>query len=331
MTHGMECSYVLPLRRSSVEDVAELAAYLERVARWCDVVVVDGSPPPVFAAHRAAWSTAIRHLPPDPDLAFRMGKVDGVVTGLRHAHHDRVVIADDDVRYDHQGLRRVVALLDEAEVVRPQNYFSATVLPWHAYWDTGRTLLNRWFGGDWPGTLGVRRSVLLATGGYDGDVMFENLELVRTVQAVGGRMVTPLDLYVARLPPTTRHFLGQRVRQAYDEFARPVRMAAYLALLPAAALAAARGRKGALVAAGAATVAVAEGARRRAGGTAVFPPAASLCAPLWVAERAVCAWLAVVSRLRWGGVRYGSTVIPRAATPLRTLRRRHAAAPDRAA
>lgn len=330
MIGGMQCSYVLPIRRSSVEDLTELAGYLECVARWCDVVVVDGSPPAVFAAHRAAWGDAVRHLPPDADLAFRMGKVDGVVTGLRHARHERVVIADDDVRYDYPGLRRVVALLDDAEVVRPQNYFSAAALPWHAYWDTGRTLLNRWFDGDWPGTLGVRRSVLLATDGYDGDVMFENLELVRTVQAVGGRMVTPLDLYVARRPPTTPHFLGQRVRQAYDEFARPVRMAAYLALLPTAAWAARRSRWAPLLGAGAATVALAEAGRRRGGGTAVFPAAASLCAPLWVVERAVCAWLAVASRLRWGGVRYGATVIPRAATPLRTLRRRHAAS-DKAA
>jgi hypothetical protein len=42
-----------------------------------------------------------------------------------------------------------------------------------------RTLLNRASGGDWPGTLGVRRSALQRTGGYDGSAMFENLELVR--------------------------------------------------------------------------------------------------------------------------------------------------------
>lgn len=320
---GLHASYILPIRRSSVEDVSELTGYLEGIARWCEVVVVDGSPPPVFAAHAATLAATVTHVPPDPDLGFRMGKVDGVVTGLRHARFERVVIADDDVRYDEEGLRRVVALLDDAAVVRPQNYFCTT--PWHAYWDTGRSLLNRCFGGDWPGTLAVRRSVLLATGGYDGDVMFENLELVRTVRAVGGRMVTPLDLYVARLPPTTRHFIGQRVRQAYDEFARPARLAAFLAVLPVTAWAAARGRWTPLAAATAGTAALAEVGRRRAGGTTVFPAGASLCAPLWVAERAVCAWLAVASRLRWGGVRYGASVIPRAATPMRTLRRRHAA------
>lgn len=318
----LDLSYVLPIRRTTADADRELVGYLRWLARWCDVVVVDGSAPDVFAAHGQAWPASVRHLPPDPDVGFAMGKVDGVVTGVRHAHHERVVVADDDVRYDLVGLRRVAALLDEAAVVRPQNYFAP--LPWHAYWDTGRTLLNRCFGGDWPGTLGVRRSALLATGGYDGDVMFENLELTRTVEAAGGRLVTPLDLYVRRLPPTTRHFLDQRVRQAYDEFARPARMGAFLTLLPAVCRLVARGRWAPLAGGAVGVAALAEVGRRRAGGTAVFPAAASACAPLWLAERAVCCWLAVGSRLRWGGVRYGAGVIPRAATPRRSLRRRYA-------
>src|SRR5215217_4010099 len=114
-----------------------------------------------------------------------MGKVGGVLTGVRLASHECLVVADDDVRYDADSLARVVEGLRGADVVRPQNYF--TPLPWHARWDTARMLLNRMTGGDWPGTLGVRRSVLRATNGYDGRVMFENLELVRTVLAAGGR------------------------------------------------------------------------------------------------------------------------------------------------
>lgn len=66
-------------------------------------------------------------------------------------------------------------------------------------------------------------------------------------------------------------------------------MAAYLALLLAAVWTVARFRSAPLAGAGAVTVAVAEAGRWRAGGGAAFPAAASLCAPLWVAERAVCA------------------------------------------
>ena len=102
------------------------------------------------------------------------------------------------MRYDERTLAAVVAALETADVVRPQNYFEP--LPWHACWDTGRMLLNRVTGGDWPGTLGVRRSALVATGGYDGRAMFENLELVRTIVAAGGREATLFDVFVREAP-----------------------------------------------------------------------------------------------------------------------------------
>ncbi len=108
---------------------------------------------------------------------------------------------------------------------------------------------------------------------------------MRTVRAAGGTVLTPLDLYVARRPPTTAHFASQRVRQAYDDFAIP--------------------------------------ARRRAGGAERFSLSGSLLAPLWVVERSISSWLAVAARLR-GGVRYGDRRLRHAATPMRRLRRRYA-------
>ena len=145
----------------------------------------------MYARHAARWHGLLRHLPPDPTVHGVNGKVRGVLTGVAAARHEHVVIADDDVRYDEAGLRAVHRLLDTADLVRPQNYFDP--LPWHAWWDTGRTLLNRAFGADWPGTLAVRRSTFRAMGGYDADVLFENLELVRTVRAYGGTEASPLD------------------------------------------------------------------------------------------------------------------------------------------
>ena len=62
------------------------------------------------------------------------------------------------------------------------------------------------------------------------------------------------------------------------------------------------------------------------GSRRVFPADTPLYAPLWVAERAVCSWLAVASRLTVGGVRYRGTVLRHAATPMRELRTRHAEA-----
>lgn len=319
---AVKISYILPLRSVSPHNTAELTAYLRWLAGRAEVLVVDGSPPEVFREHQAAWGDFVVHLPPAADLVSPMGKVGGVLTGVRHATHDRLIIADDDVRYDEQALQRMAVLLERADVVRPQNFFHP--LPWHAWVDTARILLNRATGGDWPGTLGVRRSVLLATGGYDGDVLFENLELVRTVRAAGGAEAVPLDLFVRRSPPETSHFWDQRVRQAYDEFARPARMAVFLSLIPLAGSLAGRKRWRWLAGAAAAAVALAESGRRRGGGTAVFPAGASLLAPVWLLERGVCAWLAVGSRLRLGGVRYRDSVLVRAASSERDLWARHA-------
>lgn len=322
MTEGppLDASYVLPLRWSDDEGLDELTEYLRPLARWLEVVVVDGSGEALYARHADAWRGFVTHLAPDPALRTAMGKVGGVLTGVRAAAHDPVVIADDDVRWDRAGLERALGLLEQAELVRPQNYFDPR--PWHASWDTGRTLLNRALGADFPGTLVVRRSFLLDIGGYAGDVMFENLELMRTVEAAGGRVHDAPALFVRRLPPSARHFGSQRVRQAYDDFALPARMALFLALGPAVLLAPRRLRSQVLAAGAFACVALAEHGRRRSEGRRVFPPTAPLWAPLWVAERAVCSWLAVGSRLLRGGIPYGGGLIRRSATPMAELRRR---------
>ena len=294
----LEAEYVLPLAWDDDTQLDDLIEYLGWLATRMPVTVVDGSPAERYRAHAARFPPAVRHLPPEP-WSGPNGKVAGVMTGIRTARHDRVVLADDDVRYDEAALDGVVSALAHADLVRPQNVFEP--MPWHARWDTGRTLVNRAFGSDYPGTLGVRAAMLLDAGGYDGAALFENLELIRTLRAAGGREVRLDALGVARRPPTVGHFVGQRIRQAYDDFAQPARLALELALLPAALLASRR--PALLLALAASFVALAEFGRRRSGGTLLFPADAAPWAPLWGAERSVCVWLAVLQRLR-GGPRY---------------------------
>ncbi|MEN3362683.1 MAG: hypothetical protein V7637_6665 [Mycobacteriales bacterium] len=310
--------YLLPIRCADGEPIAELTGYLRTVAGCCDVIVVDGSAPPVFQRNHAAWRGFARHLPPDPRLAYGNGKVNGVLTGMRVTAAARVVIADDDVRYDRRSLAAVLALLDRADLVIPQNYFDP--LPWHAAWDSARSLINRSLGGDYPGTLAVRRAAFHGAGCYDGDVLFENLELVRTMRAAGARVVAAPHILVPRRPPRPRHFARQRVRQAYDSLAQPGRLAVELALLPGV-LTAGRRRPAAVAAVAGVGVLLAEAGRRRAGGSAVFPGWLSLLAPAWLAERSVCSWLALACRAR-GGVRYAGGRLRRAATSTAVLRRR---------
>jgi hypothetical protein len=298
----------MPLRATAPQD-EEFASYLEWLASRLEVIVIDGSAPAVFAAHAHRWPANIVHAVPDPARRQANGKVWGVLTGLDLASHDRIVIADEDIRYDEGSLAGVVRLLDRAEVVRPQNYFDP--LPWHAAWDSGRILFNRVTGGDWPGTLAFRRSYLPR--GYDGNCLFENLELVRTIRAAGGREIVARSLFVRRLPPRARHFLSQRVRQAYDEWARPARLIGELLLLPST-IVLARRSPAVLGVLAAVAMAIGELGRRSGGATIVFPPASSFFVPLWLAERGICAWLAVASRLVLGGVRYHGQTIRRAAS-----------------
>lgn len=306
--------YLLPLR-SPVPLEDDTWAYLGRLARVMPVVVVDGSPPHVQDTHAAALLPGVRHERLAPPPPGRNGKAVSVRHGLAVTDAGRVVIADDDVRWDPAGLTRALALLDRADVVRPQNVFAPA--PWHARWDTGRALLNRALGGDWPGTLLVRRSAL-PPHGYDDTVLFENLELVRTVRAGGGVEHVALDVLVDRRPPSVRRFVQQRVRQAYDSHAQAPRCLLELTVLPFVVSALARRRPVGLLVAAAAVVLVAESGRRRAGGTDRFPATAALWAPVWVLERGVCAWFALALRAR-GGVPYAGTRLRVAAHRLEDL------------
>lgn len=310
----LDGEYVLPLRWDHDAELAEQTAYLRELADVIDVTVVDGSDATAFALHLETWPF-VRHVA--PMVGGRNGKARGAMTGIRLSRHEKLIIADDDVRYDRAALAAVLDRLGRSDFVRPQNVFSPA--PWHARWDTGRSLLNRALGGDFSGTVALRRSALPARG-YDTDVLFENLELERTVAAGGGRVDVASDLYVMRRPADVRRFWEQRVRQAYDDWAQPLRLLRELALLPAiASLVRARSGRGLAVFAGT-VVALAAVGRARAGGRAHFRATDCLWAVLWVLERSLTVWIAVLLRFR-GGVRYRDGRIPRAATPLRTLRR----------
>ncbi|MDQ3533623.1 MAG: glycosyltransferase family 2 protein [Actinomycetota bacterium] len=317
----LAATYVLPLRWADTSQTEEMTRYLQRLAGEIDqIIVVDGSLSEIFEYHSGMWAPIVKHMKPDVDLAFKNGKVNGVITGIRAAGHPKVVIADDDIRYEVAALTRVCGLLDGHELVIAHSFFAP--VSWNALWDTSRILLNRAFAVHFPATMGIDRELFLRLGGYDGDVLFENLELIRTMREGGATVASPLDLFVKHLPPKSDHFWSQRVRQAYDEFAIPLRMALWLVLLPAAVGSIAMKRMRGIALALTATIFLAEVGRRRAGGTSVYPVSASALAPVWITERAVCAWVALGHRVRRGGIAYRDGLISRAATPKRELRER---------
>lgn len=303
--------YILPLKWRGAFQDGELTEYLKYLHQWIDITVVDGSEENVFNAHHQIWSSWVRHLAPTGTLQPN-GKVHGVLTGLNLARHELIVIADDDVRYSLRALAEVERLLQNADLVRVQNYFDP--MPWHAAWDSARSLINRAFSSDYPGTLALRRSAL--PHGYRGDVLFENLELIRTVRARGGEERRADEILVLRRPPSSEHFLSQRVRQAYDSQAQPLRLCIELSLLPLGIMF--RKNPEAIGCFIAATLLTAEWGRRRV--RHHFPFVTSLCAPLWVSERAITAWIALGWRAA-GGIPYAGGRIKDAASSLRKLRK----------
>jgi hypothetical protein len=214
-----DLTYVLPIRSAAGPFPDDLPDYLARIAEAvAAVIVVDGSPARIFDALDATLPGSVRHIPVDPAQRGANGKVAGVRTAMRLARTTYVIIADDDIRYRRAELQAVRDALLRDDVVRPQNYFEPR--PWHAVLDEGRSLIARATGGDWPGTLGVRRATYERAGGYDADVLFENLELVRTIRAIGGTECVLDNVFVRRRPPA----LGQP-RSARPASLRRVRKA----------------------------------------------------------------------------------------------------------
>jgi hypothetical protein len=307
-------TYVLPIRweRSGYE--RDVAGYLASLS-IAEIIIVDGSPADAFDRLRDALPDRIRHVRPDPLLHGLNGKVRGVLTGIRLATYERIVIADDDVRYNNNALRAVLVRLDDAEVVRPQNYFDPA--PWHAVFDGSRCLINRMLDGDWPGTLAIRKSAL--PNGYNADVLFENLELVRTIRAAGGRECVARGLFVRRLPPTSQHYWSQRIRQAYDEFARPARLAVALTIAPLLVISLLLRAPAIAGAIAILAIMLAFAGWLREGAWRYFSPWSVIAAPLWICERGICAWIAVYRRVVCGGISYAGNVIRDAATPAEHL------------
>lgn len=332
----LEAEVVIPLKWTDDGDayrVQRMGRYLAGLRQTVTgITVVDGSAPERRRVHEAAWSPYARVIEPheravvpgsESPAAGRgvlNGKVVGAMTGIRCARHDAVVLADDDVRHTPETLARLLGALDRADLVRPLNVYESW--PWQARWDGARTLVNVAFGTDWPGTFALRRSAVIRVGGWSPHVLFENLELWRTIEAAGLVALSLPEVRVPREPPSVRQFWSQRLRQAYDDIAQPGRLLAELSILPLTALAARRGPLP-LAALAALGVLVAERGRRRVGSDRV-PPAVPLLAPVWLLERGVCTWAALGSRLR-GGVRYHGTRVRVAAHSSAQLRALQAA------
>lgn len=312
-------TYLLPIRRAAFNraEAEALRSYLSSIVpAVSEILVVDGSPDDVFAMHDELWAGVCRHERVNREFGFLNDKVNGIQTGVRLAHSEKIILADDDIRYRPSEIDEIDKLLDQFEAVRPQNHF-AFVMPvglW-AKTEAARMLINRAIlrAADYPGTCAFKRDTMLEAGGYDGDVLFDNEELVRHLALSGANIAYGNDLFVEKRPPTFRKWLEQRPRQAYEDFGLRTKTILFAALPPlliaTGVLFGSRSMIGAMVTLALTSVLIAWLGRRRGQARIFFPLHICLFAPLWILERSLSTYWAFYWFFRKGGYPFGEQLL----------------------
>jgi hypothetical protein len=318
MVSQLSCAYVLPIRRTRFDsdDATSLRRYLELLNEaGCEVIVANGSAPEVFDQYAGIMGAICRHVPVDRRFGYVNDKVNGIYTGIELASCDRIIVADDDIRYSAANIRSIMRLLDQSEVVRPQNFIHP--LPWWAKMEAARMLINRALlaAADYPGTCAFRRRRMLAAGRYDGDVLFDNEEIIRHLAQDGCTLVYANDLFVCKCPPTFWKWTEQRPRQAYEDFGMRLKTAVFFALLPLSLLIGGRfgiaGLAIFLLALSIVATSIAACGRARGKARQFFPAHCCLFAGLWIFERTLSTYWALCWYLIRGGCPFGGYLLSR--------------------
>ena len=312
------CSYLLPIRRAlfSRQEAEKFATYFQVLkAAGCEVIVIDGSPPVVFNAHALVWDSICRHRQVNRRFTYLNDKVNAIHTGIAVAANEKIILADDDVCYRAEQIELICERLEEFDVVRPQNFIGP--LPWWSRVEEARMLINRSIlhMADYPGTCAFRRSAALRAGEYDGDVLFDNEEMIRHFARRGLKIDHQIDLFIRRNPPPFRKWLEQRPRQAYEDFGLRGKTLFFATLLPLAVFLAFAGQGQALmflaIALGVGSILIAAAGRARGEAAQVFSQSACWFAPVWILERMASTYVAFYWYLVRGGYPFGDRILSR--------------------
>jgi hypothetical protein len=295
------CSYVVVVDNatSSANELRDLANYLSMVGvAGCDVVVLDASPRLQFDLNARILRWVGRHVAVRPEHRTPSGSLDLVRSAATLAACEKVIVAEQDVRYTPDAIGQICDLLEMHEVVEPQDYLDP--LPWWGGIEAGRMLVHRGIEPqpDHGATLGFRRSAVNSLRNLTtGEVLDDQ---ARRLAAAGAEVYAATNVFVRREPGALDEWLAQRPRYAGDDFDLPFKSAFFFSVVPLLVI---LGVLGGIQLAGAyasviAFAAVSLARRGRAGAGRYFPLRACLFAPLWVFERSVSVYWALYRRLR---------------------------------
>ena len=294
------CSYVVLVRNAaaSTAGLRDLATYLSTLGvADCDVVILDPSPRYQFELNARILRWVGRHVAVRREHCAG-GGVDIVRAASALAACEKVIVATDDVRYSAEAVGQLCELLDAHEVVEPQDYLDP--LPWWGGIDAGRMLVHRGIEPqpDHGATFGFRRNAVRALRALAAATSAD--AQARRLAAVGAEVYPATHVFVRREPGALGEWWSSRPRLAGDDFDLPMKTAFFFSLVPLLVLLAVIG--GLQLAGGYASViafaSVALALRGRAGASRFFPLRACLFAPLWVLERSLSVYWALVRKLR---------------------------------
>jgi hypothetical protein len=295
------CSYVVVLEKDTVGggDLPELASYLSTMAvAGCDVVILDPSPRLQFDLNARILRWVGTHVPVRPEDRTAGGAVDVIRASVMHAACEKIVVATQDTRYSPEAISRLCELLEQHEVVEPQDYLDP--LPWWGNIEAGRMLVHRGVEPqpDHGATFAFRRTTVRALRSLANATL--STDPVRRLDASGAEVYPAASVFVRRGPGTFGEWLQRRPQLAGDDFAFPMKTAFFFSLWPLLAVLAVLG--GAPLAGLYATiigvVSIGLAVRGRIGASAQFPLHACLFAPVWVLERSVSVYWALLRKLR---------------------------------
>lgn len=296
------CSYLVVLENASrsSDDLRELAAYLSDIAvSNFEVIVVDASAD--LEENRRVLRWVARCVTARPQHLTAFGTVDAIRAAIDLASCEKVIVADSHVRYSHESLDDLCELLEVHEVVEPQDYFDP--MPWWGGIEAGRILVHRSISPlpDRGSTFGFRKRAVRGLRSID--LTGAPQDSVRRLASQGAEVFTSMKLFVRRIPPAFSDWLRELPRRSDEEFAVPAKAALLFMLLPAMIVAASLGgiRMTGALAGVIAFASIGLALRGRSGAARFFPWRACFFAPLWVLQRSVGIYCALVWRVSKAG------------------------------